>query len=104
MKKLRLVISDVAAFDILEQAAWYKNQSGEDLANRWESAVTSSLLSILKQPTIGSPCRFKSEELADVKRIAVSGFPKHLLFYRIKAKELLVLRVVHGVRDLEKLF
>lgn len=104
MKKLRLVLSDAAALDILEQANWYENQSGDELASRWEAAVTSSLFTILQSPIIGTPCRFKSEALADIKRTPVEGFPKHLIFYRIKPRELLVLRIVHGARDLEKLF
>ena len=28
----------------------------------------------------------------------LSGFPKHLLFYEFKEKEILVLRVLHGAR------
>jgi plasmid stabilization system protein ParE len=36
--------------------------------------------------------------------MSISGFPKHLLFYRFDAKEVFVLRVVHGARDLERLF
>ena len=104
MKKLALKIADAAVFDVLEQANWYKNQSGEDLAIRWERAVTSTLLRILRTPRIGTPCRFKSDELHDVRRVPVARFNKHLIFYRVRQSEFLVLRVVHGARDLEKLF
>jgi plasmid stabilization system protein ParE len=31
-------------------------------------------------------------------------FPKHLIFYRIEHDQVLILRVIHGVRDLESLF
>ena len=104
MKRLRLAISDAAAFDILEQAAWYESQSGENLAIRWQRAVTVSILNAWKDPNIGSPCNFKSEELRDIRRVSIEGFSKHLIFYRVQADELLVLRIVHGARDLEKLF
>ena len=41
MKKHRLVLSDVAAVDIVEQADWYSAQSGKALAARWGYTVTS---------------------------------------------------------------
>ena len=104
MKKLRLALSDAAAADVLEQAEWYKRQSGEDLATRWERAVTATLLRTLQNPRSGAPCRFRSEELQDVRRVPIAGFSKHLMFYRIQEGEFVVLRIVHGARDLEKLF
>jgi plasmid stabilization system protein ParE len=39
MKKRRLVFSDAAIADILEQADWYAVQSGRRLAQRWEKSV-----------------------------------------------------------------
>lgn len=43
-------------------------------------------------------------ELEGVRRTMISGFPKHLLFYRFDEEEVFILRVVHGARDLERLF
>jgi plasmid stabilization system protein ParE len=88
---------------ILEQAAWFQEQSGLKLAKRWERAVTSALLRIVARPFSGAPCSFSAIELAGVRRMPVTGFPKHLVFYRPSEKEVLILRVVHGVRDLEVL-
>ena len=42
MKRRRLVFSDAAITDILEQADWYFEQSGHKLAQRWEKAVKSA--------------------------------------------------------------
>jgi len=75
-----------------------------DLAERWENAVTSAVSRVIKNPASGAPCKFRSAELRNVKRTTIRGFPKHLLFYRIRGAEVLVLRIVHGARDLEKLF
>lgn len=104
MKKLRLVFSDAAIADVVEQADWYEGQSGAALAKRWEKAVTSSLLRILKNPAAGTPCTFRRAELCEVRRATIAGFPRHLLFYRFHRTEVFVLRVVHGARDLENLF
>ncbi len=104
MRKRRLVFSDAAIADILEQAEWYAAQSGCRLARRWEKAVTSAVSSVVSRPAVGAPCKFRPPELREVRRIMISGFPKHLVFYRFDSEEVFVLRVVHGARDLERLF
>lgn len=103
MKTHRLVLSDAAAADIVEQADWYSAQSGKQLAARWEDAVTSAIMRVLHRPNAGTPCQFHASELHDLRRAAIPGFPKHLLFYRIDRDEVLIVRVVHGARDLEPL-
>lgn len=103
MKKNRLVLSDAAAVDIIEQADWYSAQSGKALAARWEGAVTSAIMRVLHRPNTGTPCHFQAAELHDLRRAAIPGFPRHLLFYRFDRGEVLIVRVVHGARDLEPL-
>jgi toxin ParE1/3/4 len=103
VKKRQLSFSDAAVSDILEQADWYTAQSGRALARRWEQAVTSSLMRVVRNPKLGSRCAFRSVELRDIRRMSVAGFPKHLIFYRFDEVEVWILRVVHGARDLERL-
>lgn len=104
MKPRHIVLTDAAVSDILEQAAWYEEQSGLKLARRWEQAVTSVLLRIATTPGGGAPCIFKAADLKGVRRVPVPRFPKHLVFYRVRSQELIILRIVHGARDLESLF
>ena len=61
------------------------------------------LIRILKNPLCGAECRFNAVELRGSRWTAVTGFPKHLIFYRIEVKKTTILRVVHGARDLESL-
>lgn len=103
MTKNRLVVSDAAATDVVEQADWYSTQSGKDLAERWEAAVTSAIMRALHRPSTGTPCHFQAAELHDLRRTAISGFPRHLLFYRFDRRVVFILRVVHGARNLEAL-
>ena len=104
MRNRRLVFSDAAIADILEQAEWYEAQSGGRLGRRWEKAVDSAISRMLNRPGAGAPCAFRPAALRNVRRMTISGFPKHLLFYRFDEEEVFVLRVVHGARDLERLF
>lgn len=104
MKKVQLVLSDFAVTDILEQADWYVAKSGKPLAKGWDKAVTATVLRALRNPASGKACSFKAPELGNVRSMPVGGFPKHLLFYQVRRSKLVVLRVVHGARDLETLF
>jgi len=103
MIRRRLVFSDASIADILEQAEWYAALSGQPLAQRWQKAITTAISHLLNRPATGAPCKFRSPALRNVRRAPVSGFPKHLLFYRFDDDEVFVLRVVHGARDLERL-
>jgi toxin ParE1/3/4 len=103
VKKPRLVLSDAAVADILEQTYWYMGQSGTALAKRWVTAVTTAVLRILGNPAAGTRCNFRAIELRDVRRATVPRFPKHLIFYMLQNAEVFILRVVHGARDLENL-
>jgi toxin ParE1/3/4 len=103
MKSRRLVFSPVAIADILEQADWYSAQSERSVAKRWEKAVWLAISLVLRRPAAGAPCAFRSSSLQGVRRTNITGFPKHLLFYRFNDDEVFVLRVVHGARDLERL-
>ena len=104
MKRPRTGLSDRAVADILEQADWYDVQSGSELAKRWENAITSTVLRIVENPRAGALCNFTAEELHDVRRVPVAGFPRHLVFYQFQGNQILILRVIHGARDLESLF
>jgi toxin ParE1/3/4 len=104
VKAPRITLSDLAVADILEQADWYEAQANRMLAKRWEKAVGSALFRITQRPDAGSPCSFEAEELQGTRRVPVAGFSKHLVFYQSHGNEVLVLRVLHGARDLESLF
>jgi toxin ParE1/3/4 len=87
VKKPRLVFSNAAVADILEQADWYRTKSGRRLALRWERAVTSAIKDIVRHPAAGFGCTCRSLELQDVRRTPITKFPKHLLFYRFTEEE-----------------
>lgn len=104
MRRLkRIHLADEAPSDIIEQADRYEARSDGRLAKRWERAVQSALRRLLQNPNTGALCAFRSPRLLGVRRVPIAGFPRHLIFYRAMDGKLLVLRVVHGARDLESL-
>lgn len=63
---------------------------------------TSDLLA--EKPSVGSPVRFESPALPDLRFFPIHGFSNHLIFYRPAADGIEVIRVLHGARDLLALF
>jgi toxin ParE1/3/4 len=104
MSRAEVRLSDAALWDILEQADWYEQRSGEALAERWGNKVASALIRIEKNPNSGAKCNFNAEQLRGIRRMPIAGFPRHLIFYRVEGDEVKIFRVVHGARDLESLF
>lgn len=73
-----------------------------DAAERFLAAIIQAYERVASHPGIGSPCEFLVDILAGVRRWRVSGFPNYLIFYRMRAGSIEILRVLHGARNIEK--
>jgi len=105
-KAIRLIVTVVAAANaIIEQARYYTNQEGQTLADRWEAAVYSALQRLPRTFARGPRCGFRNPELGNLRRIAVPGFPQHLIFYQDEHEQgfVRVVHILHGARDIEGL-
>ena len=58
---------------------------------------------LAKAPGIGSAKQFLDPRLANVRSWWIKGFPKHLVFYQSIENGIMVLAVIHGSRDIERL-
>jgi plasmid stabilization system protein ParE len=103
VKKPRLVLSDAAIADVVEQADWYRGQSGVALAKRWERAVTSALFRVVQprcwnamQLPVDRPARCAAEDDSRVSQASA--------LLQIAGDGHVHPRVVSGARDLENLF
>lgn len=87
LKKLRL-----AEADEFEAACWYEEQQ-PGLGSRFIDAVDSTVRSLAENALLYF-IRF-----ADVRRVAVIGFPKYGVFYYVKENEARIISIFHGSRD-----
>jgi plasmid stabilization system protein ParE len=95
-------ISPRAEADVDEQAGYLVDRGGLDLGLRFYDAVRQSLRELASAPGIGELSGYADPRLEGVRLFRVSGFEKHLIVYQYDG-ELLVLRVLHGARDLRRL-
>jgi plasmid stabilization system protein ParE len=102
---VKLTVLPRAAQEITEQAAYYRERANVALANRWRTAVQTSIHAIRRFPESGSPLRSQTPLLSSIRRLPVEGFPNYLVFYEadIAANTIYIISVVHGARDLDAL-
>jgi len=95
--------SDWFIGDLEHYAAWYDKAAGWELAERYLSAVSSTLNRLAEMPGTGNPASFSNPALKSLQVLPVERpFEKHLIFYRYDESTVYVERAVHGARDLPR--
>jgi len=90
--------------DVDEAADYYAEQESMDLALRFLDAVERAYKFIAQNPQTGSPGQYDAPQLDGVRRWPVPGFDSYLVFYRLVGEWIEIVRVLHGARDIERLF
>ena len=89
--------------DFERQFAWYLDKAGAELAWQFQAALDSFLRRISNQPDLGRRRHFRHPTLQQLRSYQVERpFNKVLIFYRVEADTLRVLRLMHGARDLPR--
>lgn len=88
----------------LTQAYLYIGADSPYAAERLLDAVEHAVQFLLENPAAGRVREFRSRRARGVRSWVVKGFPAYLICYRSDGSELEVVRVLHGARDLPRLF
>jgi plasmid stabilization system protein ParE len=98
-----VLISEFAEADLINQARWYQEQAGAELADRFLTAFDATVSLLILQPEAGRLRRFRARELSGLRSISVTQvFGIHLIFYRFSENVISIERLMHGARDLPK--
>lgn len=97
-----IVRNERADDDLIEIAA-YLILEDEALAIRFLHAAESAFRRLAEFPEMGSRYASDNPLLADMRKWPIPQFPKHLIFYRPLPRGVEIVRVLHGVRDLQPL-
>lgn len=96
----RLIITDPAMRDLVELGAYFEREGGEELSLRFKTSAVETAKTLQQwaeaHPLYDEPTL---RELG-LRKVAVSGFKNHLIFYRIEEQYVRLVRVLHGARDL----
>jgi toxin ParE1/3/4 len=93
----RLSVSPHAKQDLVEVFLFIA-QDNLEAAQRMHSEFQQTFLTIAGQPSMG---RSRDELAAGIRSLAVG---KYVIYYRRVGRAVRILRLLHGARDIEKLF
>lgn len=100
---LRITITPKASEDIDELFA-YIAQDNYDAALKFFDATRLTFSQLAKNPGIGSSCKSVNSRLVDMRKWAVKGFAKYLIFYLYTDEYIEIVRVIHAARDISAIF
>jgi plasmid stabilization system protein ParE len=80
----------------------YIARDNVDAADRLLAAAEQTFDFIAAHPELGSQRSFR--KLVGVRSRSVDGFVNHLVFYQSRGNRVVILRVLHGMRDLPRFF
>lgn len=104
MKPLPVDVTPAALADI-DAAYQYFLARDPTLAARWLDCLDHTFTNVIAvHPHAASAARFSSPALRDIRRAAIRGFGKYLVFYRLESGRVVIARVLHGARDIAFIF
>ncbi|HEX5242757.1 MAG TPA: type II toxin-antitoxin system RelE/ParE family toxin [Tepidisphaeraceae bacterium] len=98
--KYTLRIMPAADTDV-DQAAAYIAEDSLDSALRFYDAVGVTFRELREHPERWPLFELSNPRLEGLRKRAVIGFHRYIVFYRIEGRIVRVVRVLHGARDLQ---
>ena len=86
--------------DLDKQAFYYAVRANPELGHRFLIAAHETFALLAANPNIGWLPKLTHPKLKSVRLFPVSGFDKILILYRPSARNIDILRVIHGSRNL----
>jgi plasmid stabilization system protein ParE len=103
--RFRLIIRRAAVLEIAEQAKYYRLHATPALETRWRAAANDAIRTLRTLPERGAPVDPEDEAMRNIRRLPISGFPKHLIFYHVdmQDKTVTILHMLHGARNISSI-
>jgi toxin ParE1/3/4 len=79
-------------------------QSSLNASEKFLDTVKSAYRKIADMPGIGVLRDYKQSELKGMRMWRVSKYPRYLIFYVTTGTDLIILRVLHGSKDIDATF
>lgn len=99
----RIVLRREAEGDI-DSISDYIAHDNIDAARRFRQMVKEDITSLAEMPGMGALREFPNPRLHGVRSWPIKHFRNYLIFYRPIERGIEVLRIIHGARDIERLF
>ena len=98
----RIRITPQAERDLNNEVVYLAEEADAETGIRFFEAAHETFRGLLDMPGMGRIRALNNPRLADIRQWSVSGFEKHLIFYRIVVSGIDIVRVLHGARDIDR--
>ena len=99
---MKLLFSSVFEQDFAELVTRFARDTSEEVGTRFERSTYELIELLLRNPEMG---RLRRDlRPAGIRSFRIRGFERYLLFYQVKGKELVLLRLRYGGMNLPALF
>jgi toxin ParE1/3/4 len=99
----RIIKSDLALNDLEEQAE-YIRQDNPRAALRFLEAAEATFRQLASMPGIGERFETDNPLYRDLRGFPISKFSSRVVYYKPLADGVIIIRVLHGARDVDRIF
>jgi toxin ParE1/3/4 len=90
--------------DLRRHALYLTAEADADVALRFLESAERTFETLAKMPGMGRIRRFPHAEVGELRSWSIPGFNRYLIFYREQPEGIEVIRVIHGMQDLDRIF
>ncbi|MBV9851333.1 MAG: type II toxin-antitoxin system RelE/ParE family toxin [Armatimonadetes bacterium] len=90
--------------DLMDAADHIAEHGGFDASDRFLAATEATFRKLALMPGMGVVRNYGNPELPGLRMWPVPKFAKYLIFYMATETRLEIVRVLHGARDIERIF
>ena len=98
---MNLFIQEAAERDILRQVEWYAEKGLPAIAQRFHAATLDAIDALVATPGAGPPRLTSNPLLSGLRSWPVKSFDEFRVYYLLRSELLIVVRVLHGKRDID---
>ena len=99
----RIIKTDLALTDLEEQAEYIRLRSPR-FALRFLDAAEALFRQLASMPGIGEPFETANPLFQDLRCFPIPKFPSQIVYYKPLRDGIVVIRVLHGARDADRIF
>jgi len=85
--------------DLVQIFRYYAREGGLSLARRFSTQANNTFKRLADMPNMGVVYNPAHAHLGELRFFPISGFEKHLVFYRAAEGGIEIIRVLHSARD-----
>jgi plasmid stabilization system protein ParE len=99
---MKAKFSSVFEDDFAEIITRFAGEVSPELSIRFENRIVAAFERIVRHPEIGR--RRKDLQQPGIRSFRVAGFESYLIFYKVRAKDIFFVRLLHGSMNLPAMF